>query len=295
MRAVWLVVGSAIFVASAVFLWGPGDSSAARVLSIGFFSFCGAAGLGMLIAPPRLEIGPSGLAQSVLWTTRRFAWTDVHGFRPTTVGLATRTVGFDYLTAPPKGAGLRGLNAALAGVQGSLQPGWEIDPQTLADLLNKARERWLEVAGNAQQISSAPPSRRPFSVGFASARFSRKTYWLATGAVFAMAFALAYIPGIQRGLGTLTSLIFVRIFASRLHDFGRSGWWQVILYGIQMPVILLTAMVGGQPIGVAVGFGLLIELIFIVVLGAIRGDRGPNRFGPTPSQPSPIAMSEPSR
>jgi hypothetical protein len=54
-------------------------------------------------------------------------------------------VGFDYTDPSPKGI-VRKLNAAVAGVQGALQPGWEIGPQALADLLNQARAHWLPAA-----------------------------------------------------------------------------------------------------------------------------------------------------
>jgi uncharacterized membrane protein YhaH (DUF805 family) len=279
-RAIWLVIGSAIFVAIGIFLWSPTDSAVARLFCIGFFGLCGIIGLGILIAPPRLEIGPSGLTQTALWRTNKFAWTDVHNFRPTIIGLTNKVVGFDYLTTRQKGAALRGLNTALAGVQGSLQPGWEIAPQALANLLNDARERWLGAAKDTPQLAPAAPSQHFLLAGVASARINRKVYWLTTGVVFAVAIALAYVPGLQRGFGSLATLLFIRIYASRLHDFGRSGWWQLALYGIQLPAIILVGTVWGQPTSVMVAVGVLIQLIFTAVLGVIPGDRGSNRFGP---------------
>jgi uncharacterized membrane protein YhaH (DUF805 family) len=291
-RAAWLVVGSAVFVAIGLFLWEPKDSDVERLLCIGFFGLCGAIGLGTLIVPNRLEIGPTGLTQRVLWRTTRIAWTDAHNFRPAIIGLTNRTVGFDYLTERPKRMALRALNTALAGVQGSLQPGWEIAPQALANLLNDARERWLASEVAPPQTVSSPLSQPGLFAGIAGARINRKTYWLATGIVFAIAITLAYIPGMQRGVGSLTTVLFIRIFASRLHDVGRSGWWQLVLYGAQLPAIILVGAVGGQPISVMVGVGLLIQLIFTFVLGTLPGDREANRFGAPPNQPSPAAISE---
>jgi len=112
-------------------------------------------GLGILIPAPRLEIGPSGIAQIVLWRTTRLAWPDVHEFRPSR-GL----VGFDYTSPPPKGMALRRLNAAVAGVEGALQPGWEMGPQALADLLNQARAHWLAAAAGsgASGFGTQPPA-----------------------------------------------------------------------------------------------------------------------------------------
>jgi uncharacterized membrane protein YhaH (DUF805 family) len=252
-------------------------------------------GLGMLISPSRLEIGPSGLVQTVLWRNTKFEWADVYNFRPAIIGLTNKAVGFDYLTERPKRAALRGLNTALAGVQGSLQPGWEVAPEALAGLLNDARERWLTAAGGSPPIVPAAPYRPSLLAGMAGARINRKAYWLSTGVVFAIAFALAYVPGMQRGVGSLTTVFFIRIFASRLHDFGRSGWWQLALYGVQLPAIILIGTAGGQPISVMVGVGLLIQLIFTAVLGVIPGDRDANKFGPPLNQPTPIARSEPFR
>ncbi len=294
-RAIWLVIGSSIFVAIGVFLWGPTESAATRLFCIGFFGLCGVVGLGMLISPSRLEIGPSGLVQTVLWRNTKFEWADVYNFRPAIIGLTNKAVGFDYLTERPKRAALRGLNTALAGVQGSLQPGWEVAPEALAGLLNDARERWLTAAGGSPPIVPAAPYRPSLLAGMAGARINRKAYWLSTGVVFAIAFALAYVPGMQRGVGSLTTVFFIRIFASRLHDFGRSGWWQLALYGVQLPAIILIGTAGGQPISVMVGVGLLIQLIFTAVLGVIPGDRDANKFGPPLNQPTPIARSEPFR
>ncbi len=291
-RAIVLVAISAGFVAIGLFVWPPSESSIMRLFCIAFFGLCGLVGLGTLIVPSRLEIGPSGLTQRVLWRATRLGWTDVYNFRPAIIGLANKTVGFDYLTARPKRAALRRLNSAIAGVQGALQPGWELAPQALADLLNGAREHWLAVAGSAPQVVPMAPSRLTPLAGLAGARSTRKTYWLTMTVVFVIAIALGSIPGLQRGVGSLTTLLFIRIFASRLHDFGRSGWWQLVLYGVQIPAILLVGIAGHQPTGVMVGVGLLIQLIFTVVLGVIPGDRDANRFGPPPNSPTPIESAE---
>jgi uncharacterized membrane protein YhaH (DUF805 family) len=291
----WLVIVPGVFAALIASLRDATDPVFMPFLCIGFCCLCGMVGLAMLIAPSRLEIGPSGIVQKVLWRTTRMAWTDVYNFRPAVIGLANKAVGFDYLTERPKGGALRGLNTALAGVQGSLQPGWEINPQALASMLNEARERWLTAAEAAPRTGPADPYRPSLFAGVAGARINRKTYWLITGVVFAVAIALAFIPGAQRGVGGMTTVFFIRIFASRLHDFGRSGWWQLILYGIQLPAIILVGVAGGQPVEVMVAAGLVIQLVFTATLGAIPGDRDANRFGPPPGQLSPMAKSEPFR
>jgi len=267
--------------------------SLASVFSFGFFGLCGLVGLGLLIAPPRLEITPSGLTQKVLWRTTKFAWTDIYNFRPAGLGLANKTVGFDYLTERPKGRGLKRLNSALTGGQGALQPGWEIPPQNLANLLNEARERWLDAsAAVAQPSVYANPSQPALMAALTGARIDRKGYWQAAFVVFAGVVSMSFVLGVHDGLAPLTTLLFIRIYASRLHDFGRSGWWQLLLYGIQIPAIVLVGTAGGLPPAASVGVGFLTQLIFTAVVGAIPGNPGANRFGPPPNQRSAIAIAE---
>jgi uncharacterized membrane protein YhaH (DUF805 family) len=69
------------------------------------------------------------------------------------------------------------------------------------------------------------------------------------------AFAIAY------GLFVLFSIIpYLAVGARRLHDRNRTGWWQLISL---------------VPLG-----GLL-----LLYWWALRGDDGPNRFGPPPTAP----------
>ena len=292
-RAVWLIIGSAGFVTMGLFSLESTGPSLASLLSIGFFGLCGLVGAGLLIAPPRLEVSPSGLTQMVMWRTTKYAWTDIYNFRPAGLGWANKTVGFDYLTERPKGTGLKRLNTALAGRQGYLQPGWEIAPQDLANLLNDARERWLEAtAGAAQPSVYATPSQPVLMAALTGARIDRKGYWLAAFVVFAGVVSVSFVLGIHDGLAPLTTLLFIRIYASRLHDFGRSGWWQLLLYGIQIPAIVLVGTAAGLPPAASVGAGFLTQLIFTAVVGAIPGNPGANRFGPPPNQRSAIAIAE---
>ena len=291
-RALLLVLGAALFVALGLMVRSAPATSVVSWLAVGFFGLCGLVGVARLIVPPRLEIGPSGLVQKVLWRTSIFAWKDVYNFRPIPIGLTNKAVGFDYLNMPPRRRALSSLNTAISGSQGCLQIGWEVGPEDLSDLLNLARERWLEASRVAPQVPATASQRSRFIGSVAATRIDRRTYWIATGAVFAIAFAVTFIPGLARGIAPLATLVFIRLFASRLHDFGRSGWWQLILYAVQVPTIVLLMTAADQPTGVASAAGLFVQLVFTTVLGAIPGDRGDNRFGPPPSEPTPIAASE---
>jgi hypothetical protein len=105
----------------------------AMILGGGVFGMVGALGLCTTLAPPR--IGPGGLVQTVLWRRISPPWSQVCDFRPITIGLTTRTVGFDVSSERPLSVGLRAPNAAVAEAEGALSPGWEIDPRALAPLL----------------------------------------------------------------------------------------------------------------------------------------------------------------
>jgi len=292
-RGIGLVAVSVIFVAIALFQFATAKPSLNAFLNLGLFGLTGLVGIWMLVAPYRLVIGPDGLTQTMLWRTMKFAWTDIYNFRPIGIGLTNKMIGFDYLRDPPKRRALRRLNAAFAGVQGALQPGWEIPPQDLANILNEARERWLEVPEGAVQPGVyAPPPQNSLLAALTGARTNRKGFWLATAIVFAVAIGMSLVGPARSGLAGVTTLLFVRIYASRLHDFGRSGWWQLLLYGVQFPAVILIAGAGALPPGGLIGVGLLIQLVFTAVIGAIPGDPGTNRFGPPPNQHSAIAIAE---
>lgn len=291
-RGAVVFVGSTVVVAAILFGLGTGHGTKTLLASLVFFSVLGVAGLWMAVAPARLEIGPEGLRQTQLWRRSRYPWSDVHDFRPATLGFFNRVVGFDFLVAQPKRAGIRRLNAAIVGVHATLQPGWEIDPHTLANLLNQARERWLAfdpAGGPAPAPAIAPP---PVARGFAGARMDRKVFALCVVAGFAVAVGLSFIPGANRGASSVATVIFIRLYASRLHDIGRSGWWQVLLYAAQILAGILLATAAGWDLEMVVAAVLALQLIFTGLLAAIPGQVGPNRFGPAPGQPTAVGQSE---
>lgn len=96
--------------------------------------------------------------------------------------------------------------------------------------------------------------------------------------------------GVLDGVVSLILLIpTLAVGARRLHDIGRSGWWQLAPYGLALAVILLTlVMVGGVGTG-GVMLGLMIGAVASIVLIAILifwwvkpSQPGTNRFGPNP-------------
>ena len=258
----------------------------------------GAMGLWMLIAPPRLEITASGIRQTALWRTNRYGWNEIYDFRPVQFGLRPASVGFDFIDPTTKRAGLRRFNRTVVGVHAMLQPGWEIKPAALADLLNQAREQALDPAGaNAQAgDQTAQPAARGKTVlsggGIVGARMGRKRFWIMAGVLLTLGLTLSLLGGRKGGFSGGTTVLFIWIFTARLHDIGRSGWWQAPLYLVQFALLLALMLAGHQTAAVAGGVAALLQIAFIVVLGCLRGDPGANRFGPPPGQPTAVAQAE---
>lgn len=97
-------------------------------------------------------------------------------------------------------------------------------------------------------------------------RASRPEYWW-----FVLSYVLAYVAAliIDAAIGTPFFALVVALGyllpmlaagVRRLHDTGRSGWWLLIS---------LVPIVGG---------------IILIVLLALEGERGPNRYGPPPGE-----------
>lgn len=86
-------------------------------------------------------------------------------------------------------------------------------------------------------------------------------------------------------LGTISSLLLLlpslAVGARRLHDTGRSGWWQAAVY---LPGAL-TALGG---VFFAIGLvGMLVMVVLLIVWLAKPGDAGPNGYGPPPAALAP--------
>ncbi len=100
-----------------------------------------------------------------------------------------------------------------------------------------------------------------------SGRAARAEYWYWT--LFSILVALvsgiidgALLPDVDTGLfGPLTSLVLllpsIAIAVRRLHDIDRSGWWILIAFTV-------------------------IGIIVLIAWDCIKGENGPNRFGPDP-------------
>jgi hypothetical protein len=138
-KAVWLAVVAAIFVAIGVRTWltgRPEDRLIAACVTIFF-------GLGLLVflariaAPGRLVIDAHGITQTSLLRTTVIPWSAAANFR---VWRMHRTdfIAFDDLRPPGTRRALRAMNR-LVGAEAALAPGWAMQPERLAALLNATR------------------------------------------------------------------------------------------------------------------------------------------------------------
>jgi uncharacterized membrane protein YhaH (DUF805 family) len=82
-------------------------------------------------------------------------------------------------------------------------------------------------------------------------------------------------------LGMVASLALLlpslAVGARRLHDTGRSGWWQAAVY---LPGLLV--VLGGVFLLIAM-ITMLVMVILLIVWLATPGDPGPNAYGPPPA------------
>lgn len=128
-----------------------------------------------------------------------------------------------------------------------------------------------------------------------SGRAARRQYWrtllLLIGVSFALS-ALGVIPGgqiIAMPFSLAANIAQWALVARRLHDLGRSGWWQVPAMALGMAAVLQVVSMGqsgieARPdIAAAMLGAMFLSMAFVVVIGVVRGDPGPNRWGPPPA------------
>jgi uncharacterized membrane protein YhaH (DUF805 family) len=110
-------------------------------------------------------------------------------------------------------------------------------------------------------------------------RINRADFWAGTLLYMLMTISLLRFAGIGGWGMVIGSSLFLT--SGRLKDFGRSGWWVVLL-----PLISVTSLFMLRRhlllLGLDVSLIALATLIFFVYVGFTPGDQGPNRFGAPP-------------
>lgn len=117
-------------------------------------------------------------------------------------------------------------------------------------------------------------------------RADRKAYWLVLVALIAVGWLCSVVLGsASAATDLLLSWMGVCITARRLHDLGRSGWWQALPALVftaclvaAMPEFGFAAGLGETAVGLISIVGLVVELGFVIALGVLPGQTGENRF-----------------
>ncbi|ACG79108.1 conserved hypothetical protein [Phenylobacterium zucineum HLK1] len=126
-------------------------------------------------------------------------------------------------------------------------------------------------------------------------RASRREFWKVLAATIVLGWGLSLVaaaPGAQVvaiPFSFAVNLAQWAVIARRLHDLGRSGWWQIpaTALGVAGAVRMMTMGPSGieadPGLATAMMGAMALYFAFIVVVGATRGSDQPNRWGPPPA------------
>lgn len=137
----------------------------------------------------------------------------------------------------------------------------------------------------------------------ADGRIGRQAFWIAWLILLGVNTVAHWAPVIGQLVALVTLFCFVCIYAKRLHDMGKSGWWQIVPI-VLGPVLLIgsalwlgfgaaaIALSGGDPelfalagaggVVVALVLGFLVSIAFTLWVGCSEGQTGDNRWGDPP-------------
>ena len=120
-------------------------------------------------------------------------------------------------------------------------------------------------------------------------RAKRSEYWyfFLFGFISAVSLSIldmALFPTNENGvLGLIFTLItfipFISAACRRLHDINRSGWWQMLPYGIMFAGLILS-LISETLLAVGIVAGVVAAIILVFWL-ASPGENSKNRFGPS--------------
>ena len=94
---------------------------------------------------------------------------------------------------------------------------------------------------------------------------------------------MALFPTNENGVLSLiftliTFIPFISAACRRLHDINRSGWWQLLPYGIMFAGLILS-LISETLLAVGIVAGVVAAIILVFWL-ASHGENSKNRFGP---------------
>ena len=129
-------------------------------------------------------------------------------------------------------------------------------------------------------------------------RATRAEYWWWILFVNLLCAPLYVIPLAGAGFSFLLSFPTIAVTTRRLHDIGRTGWWQVLIVAPALICLVLLVLAVIAALGAGGDFSAVIATMFfwivitlIVSVGSaiwwtiwlvLQGDTGPNIYGPDP-------------
>ncbi|WP_426044134.1 DUF805 domain-containing protein [Caulobacter sp. DWR3-1-2] len=134
----------------------------------------------------------------------------------------------------------------------------------------------------------------------AEGRIGRQTFWIGWLMLLGAHMVAGWIPLIGWAIGLAASFAGVCIYTKRLHDMGRTGWWQLLLI-LLGPVLVvasaisigfgaiaaemmngdagLLALAGVGGLFVSLAIALVVLVGFTLWVGTAEGQRDENRYG----------------
>ena len=120
-------------------------------------------------------------------------------------------------------------------------------------------------------------------------RASRSEFWWFCLFTFILNIIVALLGSLLPALGSIVSAVqalwlllpTVGVTTRRLHDRNLSGWWQVLPLAAALPAIAGAVLEANWLLMLAGCAAGLASLVLLIVY-ALKGTAGPNRFGPDP-------------
>ncbi|MBS0296797.1 MAG: DUF805 domain-containing protein [Proteobacteria bacterium] len=150
----------------------------------------------------------------------------------------------------------------------------------------------------------------------ASGRIGRQSFWIAFLILFVANMILGAIIGAmgQNNLANLLRLVvnlvfcyfWVCVYSKRLHDMGKSGWLQLVVWAVWIVALVAAVVLGGAAFMAAMSGGAgagngaalaamgsvmlplalagLVSLGFLIWVGVTPSQPGDNAYGPSPTR-----------
>ena len=120
-------------------------------------------------------------------------------------------------------------------------------------------------------------------------RASRSEFWWFCLFTLIMNFVVALLGSLLPALGSIISAVLglwlllptVGVTTRRLHDRNLSGWWQALPLAAALPAVA-GAVLEADWLLMLAGCAAGLASLWLLILYALKGTAGPNRYGPDP-------------